>query len=229
MRVLDLGCGPGFVSLELARRVGPEGQVVALDASAAWQAHLARECQRQGLTNIVPVQARFQEADFAPQSFDYIYARWFWSFVPDPCREAARVAGWLAPHGVIALQDYHHEGIALTPPSRGFAAVVRGLRAMYQHHGGDAFVAAQAPAMWAAAGLRAHEYTPLVRAGGPASAVFRWADSFFPRYAAKLRDAGWISADEWEEFLTDWSARRSDPSALFWSPVVVTAVAVKDA
>jgi SAM-dependent methyltransferase len=229
MRVLDLGCGPGFVTLELARRVGSQGQVVALDASPMWQAHLAQESQRLGITNIVPVQERFQAVEFAPQSFDYIYARWFWSFVPDPCREAARVARWLAPHGVIALQDYHHEGIALTPPSRGFVAVVRGLRAMYQQHGGDAFVAAKVPAMWAAAGLRALDYTPVVRAGGPTSAVFRWADSFFPRYAAKLRDGGWISADEWEEFVTDWSARRVDASALFWSPAVVTAVAVKDA
>ena len=80
-----------------------------------------------------------------------------------------------------------------------------------------------------AAGLRALDYTPVVRAGGPTSAVFRWADSFFPRYAAKLRDGGWISADEWEEFVTDWSARRVDASSLFWSPAVVTAVAVKDA
>jgi len=31
MRVLDLGCGPGFVTLELAERVGPKGTVLAVD------------------------------------------------------------------------------------------------------------------------------------------------------------------------------------------------------
>lgn len=33
MRVLDAGCGPGFFTLDLARRVGPEGYVLALDVN----------------------------------------------------------------------------------------------------------------------------------------------------------------------------------------------------
>src|SRR5438874_103044 len=41
--VLDLGCGPGFVSFEIAERVGRTGSVIALDESPRWLAFLAGE------------------------------------------------------------------------------------------------------------------------------------------------------------------------------------------
>lgn len=227
MRVLDLGAGPGFVSMELARLVGPGGRVVALDEAAGWHAWLEREARQAGCANLEQVHSRFQDAQFADGSFDLVFARWFWSFVPDPCSHAVRVARWLAPGGILALQDYHHEGIALHPRSRGFEAVVRGLRAMYAHHGGDAFVAAQAPAMFAAAGLRTIELAPTIRCGAPGSPLHAWADGFFPRYARKLLAGGWIAASEHEEFLRDWRLRSTDPATLFWSPVVLDAAAVK--
>lgn len=229
MRVLDLGCGPGFVALELAELAGPHGRVVALDESPGWHAWLAGEAARRGATNIEQVQARFQEAEFASGAFDLVFGRWFWSFVPDPCAEARRAARWLAPGGVLALQDYHHEGIALSPRSPGFEAVVRGLRAMYASHGGDAFVAGRAPAMFAAAGLRTLELRPTLRCGAPGSPLFAWADGFFPRYAQKLLAAGWIAASELELFEREWREHAADPQALFWSPAVVDAAAVKPA
>jgi SAM-dependent methyltransferase len=227
MRVLDLGCGPGFVSLELARLVGPTGRVTALDESSGWHAWLSTEARRLGIANLVQVETRLQHADFPEDSFDLVFGRWFWSFVPDPCTQARRVARWLSPGGVFALQDYHHEGIALHPPARGFDAVVRGLRAMYANHGGDAFVAARAPEMFAAAGLATLELRPTIRCGAPGSPLHAWADGFFPRYARKLLAGGWIAAAECEQFEREWRAHSTNPHALFWSPVVLDAAGVK--
>ena len=48
-RVLDVGAGPGFVSLALAERVGPRGTVYALDRSADALAHLARLQAARGI------------------------------------------------------------------------------------------------------------------------------------------------------------------------------------
>ena len=47
--VLDLGCGPGFTSLALARRVGPGGRVIACDESPRFLAHLRSVCEREGI------------------------------------------------------------------------------------------------------------------------------------------------------------------------------------
>jgi len=50
--VLDIGAGPGYVSLELADRVGPDGLVYAVDRSADALAYLARLQHERGISQI---------------------------------------------------------------------------------------------------------------------------------------------------------------------------------
>ena len=47
-RILDVGCGPGFLCVELQQEVGPAGSVVGVDASPAMLALAARRCDGQG-------------------------------------------------------------------------------------------------------------------------------------------------------------------------------------
>src|SRR5262245_58415325 len=51
-RVLDIGCGCGSTTLELARAVGPGGRVVALDISAPMLAEAETRATTAGITNI---------------------------------------------------------------------------------------------------------------------------------------------------------------------------------
>ena len=53
--ICDLGCGNGFYTLELARRVGPAGIVYAVDIQPEMLRMLAEAAGREGLTNIRPV------------------------------------------------------------------------------------------------------------------------------------------------------------------------------
>src|SRR5688572_15531676 len=89
-RVLDLGCGPGFVLESLARRAGPLGRVVALDESPRWTSHLRTRIPRPGSAAIEIVEQRFEDARFEPASFDLIFARWALSFPPGVDRLVAR-------------------------------------------------------------------------------------------------------------------------------------------
>lgn len=47
--VLDIGCGPGFFTFDMARLVGPEGHLYAIDLQAAMLARVERKAQRKGL------------------------------------------------------------------------------------------------------------------------------------------------------------------------------------
>jgi len=228
-RVLDLGCGPGFVALELAERVGPRGEVVALDESPRWIAHVEGEIRRRGLANVRAVRSRIQDADLEPASFDVVFARWVLSFLPAPGRVVARLATALRAGGAFAFQDYNHEGISLFPESAGFRAVVRATRAMYAAAGGDTWVAGRAGAIFREAGLETESTEANVICGGPGSPAFRWAGLFFPHFSDAMERKGLLSPDERLQFLAEWAERERDPDAMFFSPIVVDAIGRKGA
>ena len=229
MRVLDLGCGPGFVSLDLARRVGPSGEVVGLDEAKHWTEWLALKAKERGFANVKTICARIQDADLPPAHFDVIFSRWVFSFLQDPSAVATMLARALKVGGQLAIEDYNHEGVSIFPESEGFRAVVRATRALYKTSGGDQFVMGRIPAIFAAAGLETVEIHPNVLVGGPESGAFRWADSFFPRYSAIYEQKSLMSADERKLFLAEWEARKQNPLTLFYSPMVVDAAGRKRA
>ncbi len=223
LRVLDLGAGPGLVTLDILDAVGPEGAVVALDESPRWSDVLERARAARGAQNLRIVTARIQDAAFEPDAFDLVFARWVFSFLPDPAAVARAAARWLRPGGQLVIQDYNHEGISLFPPSQGFHAVVRATRALYAGMGGDTFVMGRALELFAVAGLEVLEVRPQAICGGPGSAAWRWADLFFPHFAGVMHEKGLLSTQELERFRREWTERSADPAALFFSPLVVDA------
>jgi len=98
-RVLDVGCGCGDTTLELARRVGPEGLVVGVDVSAGMVAHGAEMAREACLANV-----RFENADAqthrVPRAeFDLVYSRFGIMFFADPAAAFANLRAALRPGG----------------------------------------------------------------------------------------------------------------------------------
>ena len=102
-RALDVGCGCGHTTLELARRVGPSGLVVGLDVSAPMLTEAKRRTREEGVSN-----ARFWNADaqthrFSPAEFDVVYSRFGVMFFADPVRAFANLREALRPGGRFAF------------------------------------------------------------------------------------------------------------------------------
>lgn len=82
---LDVGCGCGSTTLELARRVGPGGSATGIDISRP-MLELARErAKAQGLSNVTFTEADAQTHAFRPE-FDVLYSRFGVMFFDDPVR-----------------------------------------------------------------------------------------------------------------------------------------------
>src|SRR5215468_10003529 len=83
MRVLDVGCGPGRVSIPAAQRVGPEGQVVALDVQEAMLKKLQERAAARGVANIRTLLGSVQEAALEAGSCDRALRVWVLGEISD--------------------------------------------------------------------------------------------------------------------------------------------------
>ena len=98
-RVLDVGCGCGDTTLELAERVGSTGSVAGVDVSAPMLERADARAREAGIANV-----RFENADaqthaFQPASFDLAFSRFGVMFFADPTSAFANVHGALAEGG----------------------------------------------------------------------------------------------------------------------------------
>jgi SAM-dependent methyltransferase len=94
---LDVGCGCGHTTRELARRVGPSGAVTAVDISKPMLAVASGEAAGAGLKNISFVEADAQVYPFAPGAFDAVFSRFGVMFFADPVAAFANVRRALKP------------------------------------------------------------------------------------------------------------------------------------
>ena len=74
--VLDVGCGPGYASLDLAELVGPSGRVVAVDKSERFLHALDAASRERGLDNITTHLADLDAGEFPDVIADRAWARW---------------------------------------------------------------------------------------------------------------------------------------------------------
>ena len=124
-RLLDLGCGPGFAALDLARRVGAGGRVLAVDESSRFIEALAREAARLGLAHLTARVGQAEELRLVPGSLDGAFARWLFCFLRDPVPVVERIASGLRPGGRVVLWDYlNYRAARLEPPCAAFERVL---------------------------------------------------------------------------------------------------------
>lgn len=98
-RVLDIGCGAGATTLDLARRVGPDGRAVGVDVSDALL-ELARQRARAGTVgNVDFVRADAATHDFGGPVFDAAISRYGVMFFEDPDAAFANLRRALRPGG----------------------------------------------------------------------------------------------------------------------------------
>ncbi|CAL9580554.1 class I SAM-dependent methyltransferase [Streptomyces sp. enrichment culture] len=112
--VLDVGCGPGTITADLAVRVAP-GRVTAVDASAGVLEQARAVAAERGVANVGFEVADAHALDFADGSFDVVHAHQVLQHVGDPVgalREMRRVC---RPGGVVAVRDSDYAGFTWFP------------------------------------------------------------------------------------------------------------------
>ena len=101
--VLDIGCGGGTTTLELAKRVGPTGRVLGADISENSIAQVQRRIAGAGLKQAEAVVADVAAHPFPPNGFDLVFSRFGVMFFADPTAAFANVRCAVKPGGRLSL------------------------------------------------------------------------------------------------------------------------------
>ncbi|MFF2273966.1 methyltransferase domain-containing protein [Agromyces sp. NPDC058136] len=134
--VLDVGSGPGTITLDLARRVRP-GRVLGIDASAEVVAQANGLAESEGVRNASFEVGDAYGLDADDDTFDVVHAHQVLQHLARPVdalREFRRV---LKPGGLLAVRDVDYGGVIWSPPSAGLTRWLELYHDVHEWNGGD--------------------------------------------------------------------------------------------
>ena len=215
MRVLDVGCGPGDVSLLVAERVGSTGEVVGVDTNDRVLQLARARVSASGATHFRFVQTDVREFR-VDDLFDAVVGRFVLMYLADPADVVRRVAQYVRPGGIVAFQEFQFEFTSLgSAPLRLFEQFRSWGLAVFQRAGIDTSMGLRLRRIFLDAGLSApslhldgylaapgdelaarvvanslRSALPLVEQFGIATAAEVDIDTFAQRYLAELDTSG---------------------------------------
>lgn len=127
-RVLEVGPGTGYYTLDVAERVGPEGSVEILDLQQEMLDHAMRRAAERGLANVTPTLADATAMPYEDDSFDAAYLVTVLGEIPDQRAAVRELRRVLKPGGRLVVGELFGDPHMVTFNSLLGHAEVSGLR-----------------------------------------------------------------------------------------------------
>lgn len=172
MRVLDVGCGRGDVSLLLARLVGPHGRVVAVDRAPEAVAATRERVARLGLSSSeVEVRAGDVMAQTFAEPFDAVVGRCVLMYFAEPALPLRQLAAQLRPGGILVFHELDLSSYRSLPRAPLFEQCMRWIVAAQGGVGTNTQMGLELYSAFRLAGLPAPALRYDTRVGGGADFV----------------------------------------------------------
>ncbi len=227
-KLLDVGCGPGFATVDLARLVGSNGSITAIDVSEKFIDYLQRQIDSSELSNVSAQISDVHALDLPENGFDGAFARWLLCFVAEPERVVAEVSRVLKTGGKFVVIDYFNYLAVKVYPRREsieklFAAYYESVRLA----GGNYDIGGQLPEIMTRNGFEVLTIKPINRIAAANSRFWYWVETFHKSYVPRLVQSELLSESEAADFWRDWNDLKNEQTAFFSTPPMLGIIAVK--
>ncbi|MBI5201493.1 MAG: class I SAM-dependent methyltransferase [Elusimicrobia bacterium] len=227
-KCLEVGPGTGTTMLPLARRVrGKGGRLDAVERSPRYAEYLRRKTRGKPYAHVRILEGELLDVSLERNAYDFIFARWVFLFLPKVEEHLRHLARALKPGGLLAIEDYHRDPMAIYPRLPTWPLLVTADRAWFASQGGDLNIAGRLPKLFRRVGLKTIEITPHTKVGSPKTDVWRWAEAYFIGYLDQIAKFKPFTPKTAARFKREWLAAKRDPDALFISPMILDVVGRK--
>jgi len=224
-KVLEVGPGRGSLHMELRRRI--RGPVDIVERSGPFADALRRRCRRDGFGDGTIWECDLIDAPLPRSTYDLIFARWVFLFLPDVEAHLRKLVAALKPGGRIAIEDYCRGTLRMVPEPAEWDDFLTADLAFFASQGGDANIGARLPSLYERAGLEVVDVTPTTRVGRPGSIEWDWMSTYFldvlPRYG-RFRP---FSSAKAAALRRHWLAAARRRTSILISPTVIDVVGRK--
>ncbi|MGH8922930.1 MAG: methyltransferase domain-containing protein [Actinomycetes bacterium] len=155
-RVLDIGCGPGILTKEVAADVGPGGEVCGIDISESMLALAKHRCDDEDRVTLRP--GRAEDIPFGDEEFDAAIAVQVYEYVPDVERALAELFRVLRPGGRAVILDTDWDSLVWYTENR---SRMRDILELWDGHLADPRLPERLGPLLGRAGFEEHDLTTL--------------------------------------------------------------------
>jgi len=220
--LLDVGCGPGTLTADLAAHVSP-GPVVGIDVTKKVVTEALEHVHGRGLSNVTILPGDVYSGSVPGAPFDVVHAHQVLQHLSDPVGALRAMAALAKPGGVVAVRDGDYSAFTWFPADRRLDRWLEIYLEVTRRNGGEAN-AGRWLLKWALeAGLTDVVYSTstwtFFRPEDKAWWSELWAERITrTRLAEHAVEYGIASASELEEVAEGWRCWATRPDAVFMVP-----------
>jgi SAM-dependent methyltransferase len=227
-RVLDIGAGPGYATVDLAEIVGPAGQVVALERSNKFVNALKEAVQARSLTNVKIHELDLMTDSFPENDYDFSWCRWVLSFVSDPALLVQKLGNAMRKGSISIFHEYgHYETWRFFPRIPSQEKFREHVIATWRESGGEPDSALGLPALLSANGFVIRSAAPLIFCVRPNDYIWQWPATFIAIYLPRLIEMGRIDEEFADKVRGELASAARNSNVLMLTPLVLEIFAAK--
>jgi SAM-dependent methyltransferase len=214
MRLLDVGCGPGTITLGLAAAVAP-GEVIGIDREPSQVEKARALASEHGLPNVRFEIGNAEEIPYPDGSFDAAFEHTLLEHVANPGQVVREMFRVLKPGGIIGVADGDWDGFVLAGRS---SEALKASGALYERlwrlNGGDARLGHRNRVLLREAGFTQIQTTSRTIDWNPRDAHVGAGMLLAPRFADRVIGLGWVDRATLENYAQAWLDWGQDPDAV---------------
>jgi 2-polyprenyl-3-methyl-5-hydroxy-6-metoxy-1,4-benzoquinol methylase len=217
--LLDVGCGPGTLTVDLATRLAPGGTVTGVDVADVVEA-ATELAQEQHVDNVRFVRGDFRTLGLTPHSYDVVHAHQVLQHLRDPVGALQEMARLARPGGLVAVRDSDYSAFAWAPAHEGLDRWLEVYLAVTRRNGAEADAGRHLLGWAHAARLTDVTYTSSTWTFATPDERAWWADLWAERTVAssfgeQAVEYGIATAGELAAIAAAWRSWAEHPDAVF--------------